>query len=514
MNTLFKYFVLFLITVLFACTTEDNQEDFDTSTNAVDSMSDKPAIITGKILNQEIYPTTKELKLTIPGFRGDKTVYTTEISEDGEFRFEIYPKTKREINLYPIEDAIIVKPGDSIHILKDFEDIANSTFTGDEADLNQAISKFSGQYLGRYSTDYQQSNENFKEYCEQQRETYYNLLANFVQEHSSTDDFVNWANKQIEMDYYKALFQYPNQHYFRTKEVLKDSTEYFSFLEEMELNIDNSIVLGDYFDVAGSYMSYYLFDLQESLKDIINDVGLRDTVTDWFIEKVFSSTDNNYLAQLTVGSYLNIYLNANKTELTEYSSDKIDGNISNHIDKNISSPFLKSTLLEHYERIIEYNKNPKRFSDAILNNNNVETNPGVAFNTGNDNNIVKGFIDNNRGKVIFIDFWATWCSPCIEGMKHSKNLIDEFKNEDIVFAFFCLNSREDLWTQRVTHLNIGGSHIYCDAETTISIRQRFGFSGIPYYMLVNKEGVIVDYGHHLFPQSEQLKLELEKLLNK
>lgn len=503
-----KYFVLFSITLLLSCTTKSNQRDLK------ESFSDKPAVIAGKVLNQEIYPTTKELKLTIPGFRGDKTVYTAEISKDGDFRFEIYPKTKREINLYPIEDVIIVKPGDSLYILKNFKDIANSTFTGDGSDLNQAISKFRGEYLGRYSTDYQQSNEDFKKYCEQERESFYNRLASFVQEHNSSGDFVNWANKQIELDFYKALFQYPNQHYFRTKEVLIDSTEYFSFLEEMEQSIDNSIVLADYFDVAGSYMNYYLFDFQEAIKRSIYDIGVKDTITDWFIEKVFSSTENNYLAQLTVGSYFNMSLSFNKTELTGYSNDIMDSDISNHIDKDISSPFLKSTLLEHYKRVREYNKNPKHFSDAILNNNNVETNPGVAFNTATDKNIVKGFIDKNKGNVIFIDFWATWCSPCIEGMKHSKELIDGFKDEDIVFAFFCINSREDLWKQRVNQLNSGGSHIYCDEETTISIKQRFGFSGIPYYMLVNKEGVIVDYGHHLSPQSEQLKLELLKLLNK
>lgn len=507
------YIVVLSIIFLFGCTSNTNQKDLKQS--LTHGASDKPTIITGRILNQEVYPTTKELKLTIPGFRGDKTVYTAEINEDGNFRFEIYPKTKREINLYPIEDVIIVKPGDSIHILKDFKDIANTTFTGDGTKLNQAISKFRGQYLGRYPTDYQQSNEDFKKYCGQERECNYDRLANFVQESNCIDDdFVIWANKQIGLDYYKALFQYPNQHYFRTELVLKDSTEYYSFLEEMEQNIDNSIVLADYFDVASSYMHYYLFDLQESLKNINNDVGLKDTITDWFIEKVFSSTENNYLAQLTVSSYYNMNLSFNKTELIGYNSDIMDSDISKHIDKNIDNPFLKATLLEHYDRVREYNKNPKHFSDAILNSNNVETNPGVTFNTRADNNIVKGFIDKNRGKVIYIDFWTTWCSPCIEGMKYSKELIDEFKNEDIVFAFFCLNSREDLWKQRINQLKIGGKHIYCDAEATISIRQRFGFSGIPYYMLVNKEGVIVDYGHHLLPQSEQLKIEFEKLLSK
>jgi thiol-disulfide isomerase/thioredoxin len=493
---------------LLGCTTKSDKKDISTRadliTNSTDLILEKPAIIAGEILNQDVYPNTKELTLTIPGFEGDKMVYTAEIKESGVFRFEIYPKTKREIHLSPIEDVIIISPGDSLYILKDFKDIGNSIFSGDGANLNHAISKFRGQYLGRYPTDYQQSYNDFKKSCEQKRTNNYKRLTDFVLENNYSDDFVNWANKQIELDFCKALFKYPRQHFIRTKKKLTDSIDYFSFIEKFEQNIDNSIVLADYFNVTQQFMNFQIFNLQKKYRQ---EIEQKDTIFDLLLDDLFSTTDNNYLAQFTVSSYLNIYLNSNKTEWIDYCSDQIES--------KINDPFLRNNLQEHYDRINDFNHNPKHFSNAILNNeNDFEINSGISLDPPTENNIVKELIAENNGNVIYIDFWATWCPPCIHYMQYSRQLINEFKDEDVVFAFICINSNENLWKEKLKELNIGGQHIYCDPVKTREIRKRFGFSGIPYYMLINKKGTIVDFGHHLNPQSEYVKLEIEKLLDK
>lgn len=506
------FLLLSSIFLLVGCNSSHHQQKMGDHNEMSDTISLQPTIIAGKIKNTDIYPNIDLVRLTISGFREDKKAYTSEIAEDGSFKFTIYPKVKREIKLYPIEDVMIVKPTDSIYIEKDFADIANSTFTGSGADLNQAISQFRGEYLGRYATDYQQSNSEFRRYCEQKRAEYYDRLSNFVETNSTPDEFVDWANKQIELDYYKALFLYPTQHYFRTKQVLKDSTEYFSFLDDMNQVIDKSIVLADYYSVAEGYLNYHLFNLENVLNDDNDFFQKTDTITDWFVDEVFSSTENDFLAQLIISSYYNTYLYINEKDLPNYTNSEIGADIKAHIDKNIESSFLNSVLSEHYSRVSEYNQNPKHFSDAILSNNSIETTAGILLET-DDDNIVKGFINKHKGSVIFIDFWAPWCSPCIRGMNHAKKMIKHYESEDVVFAFFCINSREDTWRKRVEELNIGGTHLYCDDETTIAIKQRFGFTGIPFYMLINKEGVIVDYGNHLTPRGKQFQAEIDKLLN-
>lgn len=502
-----KHILLISIIFFLGCTTKNNNKELVESTelinNSIDSIQNLPAIISGKILNLEVYPNIIEVKLTIPGFKGDEMTYTTKINEAGQFTIEFYPKTKREVKLYPIEDILVIQPGDSLFILKDFKNIGNTLFSGDRADLNQQISNFRGNYLGRYSTDYNQPYFDFKNKCEKEKENNYQRLISFQDENPCTDEFNGWAIKQIELDFCKALFHYPSRHLVRSKIELKDSTEYFSFIENLEDKFDNSIVMSDYFKTTEQYVHYQSMKFQ---KEYLQQNFNKDTILDILIEDLFSTTESNYLAQFSLSTLLNFSLTSNKTDWIDKYSDKINS--------KIRDAFLKNNLQEHYDRVNEYNNNPKRFSDAILSsNNNTEPDKGISLKSYNEKNTVKELIEANPGKVIYVDFWATWCSPCLHYMQYSKQLIANFEGKDVEFAFICINSNEDLWKEKIKELKIGGQHIFCDFETTIAIRKRFNFSGIPYYLLINKEGVIVDFGNHLNPQSEYTKSQIEKLLN-
>ena len=141
----------------------------------------EPVIITGVVLNREIYAHVKEITLEIPDFKGYETKYTTIIGPDGFLKFKIYPITTREISLKPIADVIIVHPGDSLYIGKDFKDIANAKFSGDASELNNNVNKFLiGYYLGRYETgNYNLKLEDYKRYCKDYSNEAYTRLATF-----------------------------------------------------------------------------------------------------------------------------------------------------------------------------------------------------------------------------------------------------------------------------------------------------------------------------------------------
>lgn len=45
-----------------------------------------------------------------------------------------------------------------------------------------------------------------------------------------------------------------------------------------------------------------------------------------------------------------------------------------------------------------------------------------------------------KGKIVFINFWATWCGPCVEEMPSIQNLKNKFKNDEIVFIMLNIES--------------------------------------------------------------------------
>jgi thiol-disulfide isomerase/thioredoxin len=53
-----------------------------------------------------------------------------------------------------------------------------------------------------------------------------------------------------------------------------------------------------------------------------------------------------------------------------------------------------------------------------------------------------------KGKILYIDFWATWCKPCIEEFPYSKKLMQSIPSKfqkDIAFLFISVDDTEELW---------------------------------------------------------------------
>lgn len=52
--------------------------------------------------------------------------------------------------------------------------------------------------------------------------------------------------------------------------------------------------------------------------------------------------------------------------------------------------------------------------------------------------------DQYKGKTVFVNFWATWCKPCVEEMPSIKNVMDSLKKEKIEFLFATDDSSDDI----------------------------------------------------------------------
>ena len=106
--------------------------------------------------------------------------------------------------------------------------------------------------------------------------------------------------------------------------------------------------------------------------------------------------------------------------------------------------------------------------------------------------LLDDIISKNKGKVIYIDCWATWCSPCLAEMPNSKTLMQEFKGKDVAFVFLCLNSQEDVWRSTVDSLKIEGQHYFLSKKQSNDLRFLLKLQGIPYYILYNKDGAVLE----------------------
>ena len=116
-------------------------------------------------------------------------------------------------------------------------------------------------------------------------------------------------------------------------------------------------------------------------------------------------------------------------------------------------------------------KNPKIYKDVI-------------FKDINQKNVN---LDDFKGKLILLNFWATWCAPCKEEMPSLDNLQSNGNLSNL--KIFPINiGREDISKAKIffKELNIQNLDVYTDAPTTLA--KKFSLRGVPTTILFNKQG--------------------------
>ena len=109
---------------------------------------------------------------------------------------------------------------------------------------------------------------------------------------------------------------------------------------------------------------------------------------------------------------------------------------------------------------------------------------------------LEGSLPNDlKGKVVVIDFWATWCGPCRKGLPLLQTFADQMKGNDKV-AIYAVNVWEqqkgeeltkkvtDFWTKQAFTMNVA-----MDPEAKLITQ--YGFQGIPACIIIGADGMLV-----------------------
>ncbi len=115
-----------------------------------------------------------------------------------------------------------------------------------------------------------------------------------------------------------------------------------------------------------------------------------------------------------------------------------------------------------------------------------------------------------RGKVVLLDFWATWCAPCRMSLPHVQALHNQFKEKGLVVAGVDTNepaekARKYFADRKFTFANLLGSGS--------GIVKDYGAEGIPLAVLIDREGV-VRYVHRGWGDFVDFTPEVKKLIER
>lgn len=117
-------------------------------------------------------------------------------------------------------------------------------------------------------------------------------------------------------------------------------------------------------------------------------------------------------------------------------------------------------------------------------------------------------LDAMGGRVVLIDFWATWCGPCNEELPEMKHIAKEFAGEPLVILSVSWDSDDAKWRQFVQKNEMTWSQ-YRDADH--SLTREFGINAIPHYFTIDSDGVLTS---EMMGEGSNVEGRLKKLLVK
>lgn len=100
-------------------------------------------------------------------------------------------------------------------------------------------------------------------------------------------------------------------------------------------------------------------------------------------------------------------------------------------------------------------------------------------------------LDQLQGKVVLIDFWATWCGPCREALPHVREISKKFNGQPLMVLSISVDTDEAKWKEFVAKNEMTWPQ-YCDHGFTGPVAKSFGVQAIPNTYTIDADGILQD----------------------
>ncbi len=466
------------------------------------------SLIIGQINNfHEFVDAPKVIELSVTDITiNNRHTYNLEIDDNGKFVFDI-PLYNSMISYIYYGDSFIgsyLFPNDTIFL---------------NFDLYKDGYKFKHRYI-RYDKMHDKFQKNFHRYHQwifYQNRSFNKKISSITEPQEIKEEYLNFEKELLEKikiisnkdslnkdltNYlvYRSKYSIYNELIRIGSKIEKEieRQEFFSFLNDSNVFNKDAMLCADYQYFINNY--HYIIEKPfNSIQDSLcknEEFNSLEMVTNQLNQ--YFNLRKGIWAEFMAASY--IYNNVLKEELDQ----SLNSSYTELINKNFEDIYIRQLLLSAWKK--NTNKDDKIKEKSIPEGAKLK-----KYNSLSGKDLLDRIIRENKGKVIYIDIWATWCSPCKRQIPHSIRLHEMLHGEKVSFVYLCCRSEEETWKNVIRLHQIKGDHILLNKEQNDYLKTKFSTSGIPRYLLIDKNGKIVSTDAPR-PDSEEILRKIKWLI--
>jgi peroxiredoxin len=417
-------------------------------------------------------------------------LYSSQLPSDQYLkRFEIYsdslvfmeinadkPTINYLLGVRNSESAIfMVLPNDTLDIMINNKDIR---FKGQTSLISEYFSK-SKRNFWNYKAEKTELPDHFNAKINSSTLLALSNLEDFNQANQLPDWFLEYEKTDI-FFYAEALknFQY-SQRFMLYNQFIKNSSNVASGIKDKELEIklitENiaqylDLIRPPKYDTLFTPQNYTENILFQGIRDNIKDVKgrLSDTMMSYFVASKLSST----IAEKKL-------LQLKPEEFSRYCK-KVD---SLFIEM---TPLIKDTLLLNFINDFKV----KQYK-GYLNQVKLKNGEKAPFFILEDINGKSVKLSDFKGKLILINFWGTFCAPCIQSIPEKNEIIQKYSKSDFVLLNIILDYDFKKWKEIIDKYKFDGIHLKCKGNWEKLLKEKYNILGVPHYTLIDRDGNII-----------------------
>ena len=358
-----------------------------------------------------------------------------------------------------------VEPGDSLHIVME-EGVCS--FSGANADNSRFMAEL-GPRFRSLRLDYKDLEVgDFKRQMEQWRRERFEFLAEGRERYTLSPRYIDYATANFNYEWAELMMAYPTNYRVVNGHENRDITpEYYDFLQEIPLVDETAIGTDSYRWFLGLAL-----DWEDRKRCQVDSIYTTPVGQPWNFAKRYDLAKQK-LERRVLYWFL--------------AGELIDG-----FKRGGSEAFaLTYRKWENFQQINphpEYNEPIQAALDEALKLQPGQ--PAPAF-TLDDLDGQPVSLSQFKGQVVLLDFWSSWCKPCISDLPDLRKIKEKTAGWSVVFLNISLDVDEAAWREAIDKHEIEGVHVRTDGWFT-EVTTSYQVSALPAYYLVDSQGLILD----------------------